>query len=108
MQPRIAVDATHIGQILYPVDNSNVFNITDNKIDDHVKLAGHNSGDGKLAVPVKIVSGEYIRVITDRWGTYALPCVTVEYEGKLYIVYNVFTQQPDPIEKEYDDSRTKS
>lgn len=92
MQPRIHVDASYIGKILYPVDNSFTLNITDNKEAVGEYLAGHSLSTPAPSLPVTIVSGEYERYAIGPLGKLTkLECVTVLCKDKLYSVVNVFT-----------------
>lgn len=97
MKTRILhVNSADIGKILYPVDNSFIYNITDNRVDNEIKLAGYNYNPPRKAYPVKIVSGNYTRTTNSYRGeVHLFDAVTVEYEGKLYSISNAFTIEPE-------------
>lgn len=96
MQPRIHVDASDIGKVLYPADNSFVLNITDNKEAIGEYLAGHSLSKPAPSVPVTIVSGEYERYAISSSGKRTkIDCVTVLYKDKLYSIINVFTAESE-------------
>jgi len=81
--------ASDIGTILHPIDNS--YSECIEGIDPHIGLAGSNWEDSK---PVKIVSGPYKMFHESILNTVKeSEFITVLYQGKLYRMLNYFSKE---------------
>lgn len=91
----IKTTESDIGRKLYPVDNSWLFNITDDTDNILYKdlLAASYYGEAKQVV---ICSEPYLRNVEHRFKILSHEFVNVFYNEKLYAVLNNFTEEPHP------------